>query len=172
MKRAIDERSRCRNRRSRCLESVFTFPGIRVHDALEWMFTFGWNLRSRCPGIRTSPSSSPRRASITPLVRVGVRSRRTSRNRNNNRLFIVHCRPNQSPNPADRRPTGKQVQLHILIDSSGLAAHAGQLRRAPNSRGLSQAPSVCRRADWRSRCRRADEQKSPRFIAGGTCQQL
>ena len=36
-----------------CLESVFTFPGIDVHDALEWMFTFGWNLRSRCPGIRT-----------------------------------------------------------------------------------------------------------------------
>ena len=33
-------------------ESMFTIPGIRVHDALEWMFTFGWNLRSRCPGIR------------------------------------------------------------------------------------------------------------------------
>ncbi len=32
---------------------MFTIPGIRVHDALEWMFTFGWNLRSRCPGIRT-----------------------------------------------------------------------------------------------------------------------
>jgi hypothetical protein len=32
-------------------ESMFTIPGIRVHDALEWMFTFGWNLRSRCPGI-------------------------------------------------------------------------------------------------------------------------
>ena len=31
---------------------MFTIPGIRVHDALEWMFTFGWNLRSRCPGIR------------------------------------------------------------------------------------------------------------------------
>ena len=34
-------------------ESMFTIPGIRVHDALEWMFTFGWNLRSRCPGIRS-----------------------------------------------------------------------------------------------------------------------
>ena len=34
---------------------MFTIPGIRVHDALEWMFTFGWNLRSRCPGIRTQP---------------------------------------------------------------------------------------------------------------------
>ena len=33
-------------------EPAFTLPGIRVHDALEWMFTFGWNLRSRCPGIR------------------------------------------------------------------------------------------------------------------------
>ncbi len=33
---------------------MFTIPGIRVHDALEWMFTFGWNLRSRCPGIRSS----------------------------------------------------------------------------------------------------------------------
>ncbi len=33
---------------------MFTIPGIRVHDALEWMFTFGWNLRSRCPGIRTT----------------------------------------------------------------------------------------------------------------------
>ena len=32
---------------------MFTIPGIRVHDALEWMFTFGWNLRSRCPGIRS-----------------------------------------------------------------------------------------------------------------------
>ena len=31
---------------------MFTIPGIRVHDALEWMFTFGWNLRSRCPRIR------------------------------------------------------------------------------------------------------------------------
>ena len=36
---------------------MFTIPGIRVHDALEWMFTFGWNLRSRCPGIRTVMSS-------------------------------------------------------------------------------------------------------------------
>ena len=35
-------------------EPAFTLPGIRVHDALEWMFTFGWNLCSRCPGIRTS----------------------------------------------------------------------------------------------------------------------
>ncbi len=35
-------------------ESMFTIPGIRVHDALEWMFTFGWNLRSRCPGIRST----------------------------------------------------------------------------------------------------------------------
>ena len=33
---------------------MFTIPGIRVHDALEWMFTFGWNLRSRCPGICAS----------------------------------------------------------------------------------------------------------------------
>ena len=38
-------------------ESMFTIPGIRVHDALEWMFTFGWNLRSRCPGIRTHTTS-------------------------------------------------------------------------------------------------------------------
>ena len=36
---------------------MFTIPGIRVHDALEWMFTFGWNLRSRCPGIRRSQVS-------------------------------------------------------------------------------------------------------------------
>ena len=28
---------------------MFTFPGIDVHDALEWMFTFGWNLRSPMP---------------------------------------------------------------------------------------------------------------------------
>lgn len=32
---------------------MFTIPGIGVHHALEWMFTFGWNLRSRCPGIHT-----------------------------------------------------------------------------------------------------------------------
>ena len=32
-------------------ESMFTIPGIRVHDALEWLFTFGWNQRSPCPGI-------------------------------------------------------------------------------------------------------------------------
>ena len=28
----------------------------------------------------------------------------------------------------------QKTPLHILIDSSGLAVHAGQLRRAPNSR--------------------------------------
>ena len=39
-------------------ESMFTIPGIRVHDALEWMFTFGWNLRSRCPGIRNFTGES------------------------------------------------------------------------------------------------------------------
>ncbi len=62
---------------------------------------------------------------------------------------------------------GKQkTPLHILIDSSGLAVHVGQLRRPPKSRDYRKAPSVCRRADWRSRRRRADEQKSPRFIAG------
>lgn len=33
-------------------ESLFTIRGIRVHDTLEWLFTFGRNLRSRCPGIR------------------------------------------------------------------------------------------------------------------------
>ena len=60
----------------------------------------------------------------------------------------------------------QKTPLHILIDSSGLAVHAGQLRRAQKRQGLSQAPSVCRRADWRSRRLRADEQKSPRFIAG------
>ena len=38
--------------------------------------------------------------------------------------------------------------------------------QSTKEQGLSQAPSVCRRADWRSRRRRADEQKSPRFIAG------
>ncbi len=32
-------------------ESMFTILGIRVHDALEWMFTFGRNRCSRCPGI-------------------------------------------------------------------------------------------------------------------------
>ena len=36
-------------------ESMFTIPGIRVHDALEWMFTFGWNLRYRFNG-KTYPS--------------------------------------------------------------------------------------------------------------------
>ena len=38
--------------------------------------------------------------------------------------------------------------------------------QSTKEQGLSQAPSVCRRADWRSRRRRADEQKSPRFIGG------
>ena len=38
--------------------------------------------------------------------------------------------------------------------------------QSTKEQGLSQAPSVCRRAEWRSRRRRADEQKSPRFIAG------
>ena len=70
----------------------------------------------------------------------------------------------------------QKTPLHILIDSSGLAVHAGQLRRAQKSRdyrklvdeqsGEVVAASVCRRAEWRSRRRRADEQKSPRFIAG------
>ena len=60
----------------------------------------------------------------------------------------------------------QKTPLHILIDSSGLAAHAGQLRRAPKSRDYRKLHLWCRRADWRSRRRRADEQKSPRFIAG------
>ena len=59
----------------------------------------------------------------------------------------------------------QKTPLHILFDSSGLAVHTGQLRRSTKEQGLSQAPSVCRRAEWRSRRRRADEQKSPRFIA-------
>ena len=32
--------------------SAFTLPGIRVHLALERVFTFGWNPCSHCPGIR------------------------------------------------------------------------------------------------------------------------
>ena len=60
----------------------------------------------------------------------------------------------------------QKTPLHILIDSSGLAVHVGQLRRAAKEQGLSQAPSVCRRAVWRSRRLRADEQTSPRCIAG------
>ena len=46
---------------------------------------------------------------------------------------------------------------------SGLAVHAGSC--AEHQRATIAAPSVCRRAEWRSRRRRADEQKSPRFIA-------
>ena len=55
-------------------ESMFTIPGIRVHDALEWMFTFGWNLRSRCPGIRskayyaTLPAVPANIATLLPRV--------------------------------------------------------------------------------------------------------
>ena len=33
---------------------MFRIPGIRVHDALESLFTFEWNPRSRCPGIPRS----------------------------------------------------------------------------------------------------------------------
>ena len=46
----------------------------------------------------------------------------------------------------------QKTPLHILIDSSGLAVHAGQLRRAPNSRDYRKAPSatssshLCRQA--------------------------
>ena len=36
----------------------------------------------------------------------------------------------------------QKTPLHILIDSSGLAAHAGQLRRAPNSRDYHRSPRV------------------------------
>ena len=54
----------------------------------------------------------------------------------------------------------QKTPLHILIDSSGLAVHAGQLRRAPKSRDYRKLHPVCRRADWRSRRLRADEQKS------------
>ena len=43
---------------------MFTIPGIRVHDALEWMFTFGWNLRSRCPGIRTERREAQARLAL------------------------------------------------------------------------------------------------------------
>ena len=60
----------------------------------------------------------------------------------------------------------QKTPLHILIDSSGLAVQRRPAAQTTKEQGLSQAPSVCRRADWRSRCRRADEQKSPRFIAG------
>ena len=36
---------------------MFRIPGIRVHDALESLFTFEWNPRSRCPGIPTPMTS-------------------------------------------------------------------------------------------------------------------
>ena len=50
---------------------MFTIPGIRVHDALEWMFTFGWNLRSRCPGIRTDKARKRLQALVSWLERNG-----------------------------------------------------------------------------------------------------
>ena len=55
---------------------------------------------------------------------------------------------------------------HILIDSSGLAVHAGQLLQSTKEQGLSQAPSVCRRAEWRSRRRRAGRAKEPAIHRG------
>ncbi len=45
-----------RNGRSDWMESVFTFPGIGVHHALESVFTMDWNRRSGSPGIRKSSS--------------------------------------------------------------------------------------------------------------------
>ena len=41
-----------RNRCSRSPESMFRIPGIGVHHALEWMFTMDWNRCSGSPGIR------------------------------------------------------------------------------------------------------------------------
>ena len=54
----------------------------------------------------------------------------------------------------------QKTPLHILIDSSGLAVHARPAAQSTKEQGLSQAPSVCRRAGWRSRRRRADEQRA------------
>ena len=47
--------------------------GIRVHDALEWLFTFGWNPRSRCPGIRMKRRVSRRRQPPTRHDDIHVR---------------------------------------------------------------------------------------------------
>ena len=57
----------------------------------------------------------------------------------------------------------QKTPLHILIDSSGLAVHAGQLRRAPKSRDYRKL-HLC--VDEQSGEVVAGEQKSPRFIAG------
>ena len=59
MKRAIDERSRCRNRRSRCLESVFTFPGIDVHDPRNpCSRCFGMDVHLRLESAFTMPRNT------------------------------------------------------------------------------------------------------------------
>ena len=74
---------------------MFTIPGIRVHDALEWMFTFGWNLRSRCPGIRIKEAwaapgperASARYAAVTRASILGL----------SGGLFSAAARPGQRP---------------------------------------------------------------------------
>lgn len=40
-----------RNPCSPSAKSMFTSPGIDVHDTLEWVFTMGWNQCSGSPGI-------------------------------------------------------------------------------------------------------------------------
>ena len=64
------------------------------------------------------------------------------------------------PRQADKTP------LHILIDSSGLAVHVGQLRKPPKNRDYRKLHLCVDERDWRCHRLRADEQKSPRFIAG------
>ena len=60
----------------------------------------------------------------------------------------------------------QKTPLHILIDSSGLAVHAGQLRRAPKSRDYRKLHLCVDEQSGEVVAGELTSKRSPRFIAG------
>ena len=59
-----------------------------------------------------------------------------------------------------------KTPLHILIDSSGLTVHVGQLRKPPKNRDYRKPPFMCRRANGEVVACELMRQRRSRFIAG------
>ncbi len=113
-------------------EPAFTLPGIRVHDALEWMFTFGWNLRSRCPGIRT-PHRSQVRWQQEP------ESRPTSDGEDIRELIVRVAREN---------PTWGYTRLRGALKNLGHELGRNTIKRILAEHGIAPAPERGRSMSW------------------------
>ena len=86
-------------------------------------------------------------------------------NRTPGRFEAVHAAKGRGPDQRTGGLAAEGQRHHAVGNGRGPRCPRRPAAQSTKEQGLSQAPSVCRRAEWRSRRRRADEQKSPRFIA-------